>query len=315
VWDTQTGNRVASFGHNARALALSADGRMLAAVSSAGLEVVNLETRAWRKLADPDQPSRSSQATKISLNPSGDLLAVTQADTVDLWDVARGRPIAVLAVYDGGAFDAEFSPDGRYLALSGIGGVSIVDATGNLAGMRRNAARGLDVLAGVAGLQKVDGEPIDPYSLSFDPAGTRLAVATQLGDVVWGFTTGTDTTLGEKLQGGEDRLVTFAPDGRTIVTSNRGDLNLFAARNAPPSWSLASRDSGVTALAAGAEGDVVATGMDDGSVLLWNPALWNPTFAGARKLLCPFAKRNLTQKEWASLVGAGHRHRTCASWP
>jgi WD40 repeat protein len=142
------------------ALALSPDGRLLAAGARAG-GVVTLWDVAGRKrqaiIAGHD-PSRA--VADVLFAPGGRVLASRDSGgEVRLWDVAAGRPLATLAASGG---PLAFAPDGRSLVAGTPGGV------------RR---RGLDgkELPPLA-------EGVTPAALAFVAGGRLLATRTAAGD-------------------------------------------------------------------------------------------------------------------------------------
>jgi WD40 repeat protein len=95
-----------------------------------------------------------------------------------------------------------FSPDGRWLVASGGEGVPVFDT--------RTWKRAVTLAA------------LQVSSLSFDPTGPRLAIATQEGDAsIWAIPTGAYVQhlheTGERIS-----RVAFSPDGQYVVTASLG---------------------------------------------------------------------------------------------
>ena len=104
-------------------LALSADGRWLAAANTSGTILI------W-DLSDPSAPPQALArqaypAEALAFSPSGDLLAAAHGDRlVRLWAVDGGaQPLAALAGPSDRITSVAFSPDGRELAATGWEGV------------------------------------------------------------------------------------------------------------------------------------------------------------------------------------------------
>jgi WD40 repeat protein len=56
----------------------------------------------------------------LAFNKDGNVLAARTLDgKVKLWNVTTGKELITLALHDGGALSAAFSPDGRRLVTSG----------------------------------------------------------------------------------------------------------------------------------------------------------------------------------------------------
>jgi WD40 repeat protein/DNA-binding SARP family transcriptional activator len=108
-------------------LALSPDGRTLAAVDSLG-RVYLWDTRTGHRLAGPlGEPALPSEAT---FSPDGHLLATggpigtSSTGGLELWDLARRSVVRQLPLpsQDDAVTDAAFSPDGRVLAAGTLAG-------------------------------------------------------------------------------------------------------------------------------------------------------------------------------------------------
>jgi WD40 repeat protein len=74
---------------------------------------------SWKLRAAAE--AREGEIRSVALAPDGKTLAVgTRYGTVRVWDIARGKPLAVLKGHPGDVWAVAFSPDGRTLA-SGAG--------------------------------------------------------------------------------------------------------------------------------------------------------------------------------------------------
>jgi len=93
------------------AMALSPDGRALAADSELGIRL--WDARTWRPLR---VLAEEQQSTSLAISPDGQFLASASADGgVEVWRVSDGRHIQDLRLA-GGVYTLAFSPDGRFLA-------------------------------------------------------------------------------------------------------------------------------------------------------------------------------------------------------
>lgn len=87
--------------------------------------------RLWRFESDPTPTLRSvgqfgahaGAIFTLAFSPDGRLIAsgsgTPEARDVRLWDVANGRELAALDLFEMGVFELAFSPDGRWLAVGG----------------------------------------------------------------------------------------------------------------------------------------------------------------------------------------------------
>ncbi|MES2717468.1 MAG: TIR domain-containing protein [Pseudomonadota bacterium] len=182
-----------------RGLALSADGRLLAAEQPGG-RVLLWDAQAG--VARQVLPAAAGRPSSIAMAPDGRSVVLRSARGITLWDVASGAPRGSLPG-DHGEVDARaFSPGGRLLAIA-RGGQGIV-----LWDLQAGAPAGPD-LAGPAA-------PV--VDLAFSADGQALAAAgrdgqLQLWDPVQRQLRGT-LALGEKAM---VRQLRFSPDGRHLA--------------------------------------------------------------------------------------------------
>jgi WD40 repeat protein/transcriptional regulator with XRE-family HTH domain len=181
-----------------RAIALSPDGRTLAAHSGDG------KVRIW------DLPGGRLRHTTFTghdgseaavFSPDGRTLAVaTSGGTgakVGLWDPVTGRKLRTFAVPDGSVRGMAFSPDGRTVAVSSPAAVRVWDvATGRTR-------------------HRFTSHP-DPQAVAFGPDGRTVAAVGLNGLVrAWDVATGrTRTAHDSRVEGA---AVVFSPDGRTYA--------------------------------------------------------------------------------------------------
>ncbi|MGW0517090.1 nSTAND1 domain-containing NTPase [Crossiella sp. NPDC003009] len=157
------------------------------------------------------------QVDVVALRPDGGLLATGGQDgVVQLWDATDGRrsePLRTLP-NTGRVTGLEFSPDGRWLALSGAGGVALWDV-----GVPVRARQ----LAALLPRTKVN-------QLEFSPDGTLLATAGSADAVtrLWSLRDPVAPQQISVLPGhtGEVFGLAFSPDGPTLATAGQDGVVL-----------------------------------------------------------------------------------------
>ncbi len=121
VWDVTTGENIATFKHlsEVKAIAFSPDGTLLA--TSAGRTDIR-STKAWQDIATLS----TVNVTCLAFSPEGTRIAVGMSGrqpTVQIWDIAIGKPIATFTGHKRGIQSLAFSPDSSLLASGGSDGV------------------------------------------------------------------------------------------------------------------------------------------------------------------------------------------------
>ncbi|MFI0422860.1 NACHT and WD repeat domain-containing protein [Spongiactinospora sp. 9N601] len=212
-----------------------------------------------------DVLGRPSRATFISsdnllsatFSPDGKTLAATGKNaTIQLWDVASRRPIAILKGHTAPVWSVVFSPDGRMLASGGDDKtLRLWDVAG-----RRSAA----VLKGHTG---------SVFSVVYSPDGRTLASASADKTArLWDVAGRRSTAV---LKGHTDTVssVAFSPDGTTLASGGFDDkVRLWSLAALRQTDVFAGHTGGVWSVAFNPDGRTLASGSADKTVLLWDLA-------------------------------------------
>jgi WD40 repeat protein/transcriptional regulator with XRE-family HTH domain len=207
---------------------------------------IDSEVRLWRVADHTPIMSVQSQAGLVfglALSADGRLVAGGGVDgTVKLWEAPSGRLLHVLRGHAGQVPGVAMSADGRLVASGGLDGIVKLWET--------KQGRLLATLLGHDGI-------IHAVAMSAD--GRLVASAGQDGTV---------------------RLWDTAP----VVTSSSQECDSFQASRSP-SWPLAvlgKHTGGAWAVALSGNGELLASGSQDGTILLWEMAPRDPTSSEMR---------------------------------
>jgi WD40 repeat protein len=271
VWDVGSGARVTARrrGRFERRVAWGAGGRVLASLGADGVApaagwepVVRLwdtDSGALRlALRRPEGSPLHSDYHRVAVSSDGARVAASNMETGTLWDATTGRFLADLDQDD--RFHTEhglaFQPNGKLVATTG----------GKRAEVRLwDATTGKKVRALATGL------PV-AWSVAFRPDGAVLAVAGPRDVALF------DVRSGGKLRtlagppGGVLELA-WTPDGKALVAaSSSGGVHVLDASSGALLGSFTAHEGQLRAIAVSADGELLATGGEDGTAKLWRLA-------------------------------------------
>lgn len=302
LWDVRSGNPSPSFdGHRvaAESLAFHPDGTTLFSGGWEGIFVWDVKAcKLVRRIGDESTSTRS-----MSLSANGGTLASAHCANVQIWDTGTGKQLhRFLGSDDDYVLDVALAPDSSLVALQRWSGlVQLGDpATGKMVhqfrpGRPSPGSLGFCVLSPdgrLAAVQGTDGSVqlwrtdqerlVHTLTLerthhsrcvAFSPDGRTLATG---GDIVvlW------DVVSGEELHRLPGEVwaasVVFSPDGRTLFTAGHKDaIRLWEVATGRERRRFSGhRDDGLSwcvhVLAVSPDGDLLASGGQDTTILLWD---------------------------------------------
>jgi WD40 repeat protein len=267
IWDSSLGRelyRLESHISRLRALAFSPDARYLAAASLRGLRIWDFNSQP-EKSYDIEHPD--GYIWSVSFSSDGRLLASGSNDNkIRIWDswrdVNSDKSPLILSGHTDEVNSLAFSPEKRpgYLASGSDDGTTKIWA--------------FDKEEPQCILTLVSGGPVD--SISFSPDGLRLAFAVNSNTIeIW------DVTVGDKLEtmrATNDSSITsvaFSPTGASIASTSRDcRVHLWYTTNKNATkeacTQLPTIKEPVSELTVAPNGQTIATGHEDGEVILWN---------------------------------------------
>jgi WD40 repeat protein/tRNA A-37 threonylcarbamoyl transferase component Bud32 len=187
-------------------------------------------------------PVPGGSVYSLSLSPSGRQVAVTSFDHNDvyLYDLAAGKPGAVLRGQSASVSSVAYRPDGKQVATG--------DYDGTIRLWGPATGRELAVLRGEG----------PPFLLSYSPDGSRIASLGSSKSRLWDATTGKEIAVLGELQTGNGALV-FSPDGKQVAVASKEYVRLCDAGSGRPIAVLGPHEAPVQHLAYSPDGKRIAS--------------------------------------------------------
>jgi WD40 repeat protein/DNA-binding SARP family transcriptional activator len=234
------------------AVAYSPDGTLLVTAGS------DTTTKIWDVATGKELIAlrgHSQSVEDVAFSPDGKILATASADqTVKLWEVGSWRESRTLDVNDDLIWFISFSADGKLLATGGDMTAKVWDVnTGQL-------------------LLNLEGQT---GPVAFSPLGNQLATVSS-----------DDTTKIWNVETGEEILslpyaantLAFSPDGKRLATANT-ELKVWDVATGDELVSVTGFTAIVRGIAFNPNGGQIATGGQDGTVILWDSQTGKRLFA------------------------------------
>lgn len=233
-------------------------------------------------------PGHTDRVNAVAFSPNGKILASGGDDqTIQLWDVTRGRPLRKPITDNSDKVEAlTFSPDGRTLASATADGMlQLWDA-------RTWRPLGHAVDSSLQGL----------YGVAFSRDGKLVGAGGDTGVRVWHVSSDGIAGAPEEMWGHTNTVwsVAFSPDG-TLLASAAGDHTMrlwIVGLGVPLGPPLSPNDHDAFSVVVNPTGTVLASAFGNDVVLLdLSRASWMHE-------ACRIANRDLTREEWNQWVGA-----------
>ncbi|MBK7930356.1 MAG: hypothetical protein IPJ98_23625 [Bryobacterales bacterium] len=273
IVDARTGkliNRLEGHAEAVRAVAVSRDGRLLAAAG--GIPGKLGEVKLWDLATAQATLSFQGHSDCIyatALSPDGKVLATSSYDKlIKLWDTATGKEIRTLKDHIDAVYALAFTPDGSRL-VSGA------------------ADRSIKVWNPATGERLYTmSEPLDGINaIALSPDGKRVAAAGLDKSIrIW--------ELGEKepkllnsLMAHEDAILqlSWSPDGTTLASASADrTIKLLRAGDLTELKLIPGQSDWIYGLAFSPAGNAIAAGRFDGTLSIYDAATYRDTLETVR---------------------------------
>lgn len=243
---------------------------VLAALLLGGCATVEQSSTVLHYQFSQTMRGHTSLVKSVAWSPDGKRLAsvglaISDLDTVRMWDAVTGKQLWALQAHITEKFQNEslpavtsiaWSPDGKYLTTSGVETIRLWDAT---------TAREEQILRGNA------AEPLTATTLAWSPDGKHLASGgTDRLVRVWNAINGQPERILRGHTQGVNSVV-WSPDGSKLAScSSDKTVRLWNADTGEPLRTLSGHTAFVLSVAWSANGKLVASGGADDTVRLWN---------------------------------------------
>lgn len=341
LWDPVTGKDLHPWEAHAgaiTALAYSPDGKTLASAST------DRTIRIWQTIDGKSMRTLTGHdgvVLSVAFAPDGKTLASAGADSsLRLWDLAAGKEMFCQKDYREGVNAVAFSPDGKILASgSDDATVRLLDpATGKetrrLEGHKRAvtalafAPDGATLASGstdqtvclwdlATGKERASFEEEDyVFFVAFSSDGRHLASGNRNGITRNGIFRLREVKTGKEVfQLKEIVSARLSPDSRTIARSSTNKvLHLCETATGQTIEPYFGNGSWITSIAFSPDGQTLASGSTDTTVLIWDLTLqWDLTDTDQELPPGKIAKSDL-EKYWADLADANASKAYRALW-
>lgn len=210
------------------------------------------------EIPGPWQPDGFHEASNIFFSPDHNVIAVSVHGEIRAWHINTGVQLFRLNARLSSRSSPVFSPDGKWIATSeGSGTTKVwnVEAPNN---------------------EPAILSPKKTRAVTFSPDNSTLAMINDGGICLWKFRIESEdepTIIPGNLRASKS-VLTFSPDGSTLIGSAMdgwsNPIKLWDVKTGKSMGILSGHTETVKVLVFSHDGKILASGSDDGTVLLWD---------------------------------------------
>lgn len=237
-----------------RELAVSPNGRLLAAATDQGLLLYSVVTHELEEVINIDGSAKAD----VAWSPDGSFLATGSGTRILVWDIANEQLLYLASGHKSAVSDLAWSPDGnQILSIENNGFFHVWDGK--------------------------TGEPVSESPMSFglnvlavSPQGTHIALASDVSVAIWTSVGAEELPLGNKADVGN---IAWSQDGHLLAVSGAGGtISIWNINDMQQVATLEGHSKGVTALAWSSSDRYLASTSSDLTTRIWNTETWETIF-------------------------------------
>ena len=268
-WRLADGQEVGrQVGMNMNAISVSRDGKWVVCGTRAGAHVWDAEIQ--EKVVDVEGQKR---VYAVDVSPDSTRFATGAYGEGNVWSITTGERLVGPLKHDERVNGIRFSPNGEQIAISDYAAVRIFDS------------RSGDQLIGI---DIVTHNAFEITPLAWLNDGQQIFVLSKDGKIK-SFAASTGSQLAESLILDNDYSISLAGNGKFIATVAKHAISFLDTSTLAKIGTAIQDSKGMWSIATSPDSSRIATGRDDGKIIIHNLANFLPDSYGSFHVsICPF---------------------------